>query len=549
MTRFLSPSPLNTGSSPSSTLASPLHHNSTNDAFNYIRTQASSVKLRALRNSLLQPSANSSFPASERGVDQYAASRGAPDPLGMRDANQQSLQLGQVWRLAAITVTPALLDVHDPDRIPRRVYQPMPSVLKPHCAVVWRDIYDVHMSCTDRISVQTVLEMGAAARTAYNWLNNRHRSVISANAQAYIEKVLEVLKTGSPIQYEACAINTVPLCVHSTPVAANSDPNWKVSKQWANLIILEYLKQTNPSSVPRNVSYNEEGEMERVVEIVMDHYSQMALLHARGHWGGDIDIDGQARRRSEVLNFVPHGTVVVTFDEIRTCPCCVDDITTELVQVKVHRKAVLQSNRVLSTPGLVHFASGHFIFALYVVLLMISLVVVTALSVMASESRFDTLTSVLEGWTWSVALVSALHLIVVKNIFPGIEIRDLAMGQRRALNLEDMNLSKETLICLAQDARTNHLLAQGNACAYANRPSGTVQVSSMPTAREAWNPGLIVTDTFAIKLQQETPLIRRVVKNLDGSIHIDWEEVVRESIAGRLLKYEVKVGKSRKEMS
>lgn len=267
------------------------------------------------------------------------------------------------------------------------------------------------------------------------------------------------------------------------------------------------------------------------------------MVHVRGQWGGDLKIKEEIRRRSEVLNFVPHGVVVLAHDEIRTCPCQVDKIITSMVQTEVQSKDMFTCDEVLKKPGLVKYGRSYIIIATYAVVLVAATAVIFRLTLASKAEGLDKITGVLTGWSWSLALVSALILIVTKNLIPGTTLRNLCQGKRQASDLTDMNLGEGALILFAQDARTNHLWAPGNACAYANRPCGTVQVSEMPSGgSESWKLGLFITDKFAIKLQQNTPLIRKTVEILDGSIHIEWDEPVEGSVVGRLLGKEVKVG-------
>lgn len=43
--------------------------------------------------------------------------------------------------------------------------------LRPRCALTWHDINDCPTACVDDGSVATTIELAAAGRTAYNWLN------------------------------------------------------------------------------------------------------------------------------------------------------------------------------------------------------------------------------------------------------------------------------------------------------------------------------------------------------------------------------------------
>lgn len=203
---------------------------------------------------------------------------------------------------------------------------------------------------------------------------------------------------------------------------------------------------------------------------------------------------------------------------------------------------VIKSDYLLKEPGLVRYRCSHIILVSYIILLSLVSGLVITLSLKATSEGFEKLTGVLTGWSWSLGLVSAFHFIVVKNFLPGTTLRHIGQGKRQASDFCDMDLEEGTRIVLAQDARTNNLLAPGNSCAFANRPSGRVVVSNMPTALEAWKLGLVITDKFAVKLLQHTPLIRKTVENLDGSIHIEWDEPVGECAVGALQRDEVKVG-------
>ena len=169
-------------------------------------------------------------------------------------------------------------------------------------------------------------------------------------------------------------------------------------------------------------------------------------------------------------------------------------------------------------------------------------IVVILLSVKSTSDGFKRITGVLTGWSWSLALVSAVHFIIVKNLLPGTTLQHLFELKRQATDLSNMKLNEGTRILLPQDARTNHLLAPGNSCAFANRPSGDVQVDEMPTVADCVKLGLLITDTFAIKLQQNTPLLRKTVENLDGSIHVEWDEPIVGCAVGRLLIDDKRVG-------
>lgn len=482
---------------------------------------------------MLAPSVGTTTERSNRSVANYAKSRGSDNAQGMESVNSECIRHGEVWRMAAVFVRGKLLDItqYNPQDPASEVapYMALPSVMQPKCTIVWRDIYDAMSAKTDKLSIQTRIEVAAAGRTAYNWLNKRHRTVISEDVEGYVQTVLDVICSGIPRQHKSCAINAMKMCY---TIPNDIKPIAKVSTLLADWIIFEHLEEAElKNSKPNKPSI-----------ALLDHYNQVAMFHVRGQWGGDLIIEGETRRRSEILNYVTHSAVVLAHDEIRTCPCLAEEIITSMVATRATSKDVFTSDEALREPGLVKYRRSRFILIFYIVLLSAVAVVVIRLCVSATADAFLKIVGALTGWSWSLALVSAFHFIVIKNLLPGTTLRHLGQGKRQASDLTDMKLKDGALIMLAHDARTNHLLAPGNACAYANRPSGKVQVSKMPSAREAWNLGLVITDKFAIKLQQNTLLIRRTVENLDGSIHIEWDEAVQCSAVGRLLDDEVKVG-------
>lgn len=532
-------------STPLTNSPSVLTHHCSNEGLNFLRSGAKGIN--RLRGELCLPSEGSTTTKSERVVEDYANSRGCPNAMGLHQANQECVDQAQVWRMAALTVKEGLLKQERkseslrtpnpeegnlesgllfeesvcPPR-PFRPYRAEPSVLRPQSSIVWRDIYDVKSAKTDILSICTRIEVAVACRTAYNWLNNRHRTIISEDTKSYIKRVIIVIQTGLPNQYKSCAINRIGVCFDLPD--ASVEPNIDVIINLAGWIIYEHLE-------PR-----------KAATPLMDHHNQMAMVHIRGQWAGDLEIADNLRRRSEVVNYVTHGTIVTVYDEVRTCPCLIESIITSMVRTTVNESDVQICNEVLKEPGLVRYCGGRFILGSYVLLLLATAIIIIMLSVKTTSEGFEKVTGVLTGWSWSLALVSAVHFIVVKNLLPKTTLRHLAQGKRQASDLSDMKLSEGSRILLSHDARTNHLLAPGNACAYANRPSGSVQVCDMPSGKKAWDLGLVITDKFAIKLQQGTPLIRSTVENLDGSIHIEWDEAVNGNAVGCLLGDEVKVG-------
>lgn len=50
--------------------------------------------------------------------------------------------------------------------------------------------------------MQTIIELAVAGRTAYHWLNNSHRSIISADAKGYVDAVFDVICAGRTRQFK-----------------------------------------------------------------------------------------------------------------------------------------------------------------------------------------------------------------------------------------------------------------------------------------------------------------------------------------------------------
>lgn len=490
----------------------------------------------------------SNLKRSKRDVNEYAASRGLETAVGMRASNRHDIEVGQVWRPIAATVKEDILKIDKSSSSGssqknsplRRPFGMKPAWLKPQCDLIWRDAYDCAAVCIDEVSVATTIELAAAGRTAYNWLSRRHRAIISSDCIGYIGAVIKAVASRERTQYKNCEIDPVPLC-------RNMDIRVKresilIAHTWLALLLRK-----------QDAMYEYQGEHDHANEdavILLDHASQIAMLHVRGTWGGDVPILEVHRRRSELLNFIPHGIVTVAFGEIRTCSCCVEEILSAFADTVVTEADVRACDKVVRYPGLVPFQPGILILTIYGILFVGALfATVTSVITVSTEksessesSRLDVLNAALGAVAWSIAIITSLHVIVTQNMLPGIELRQMAKRLRFSTSLDDMRLSHGAMICLAQDPRTNSVLAPANASAYAHRPIGSVNVTTLPNAREAWSLGLVVTDSFAIKLEQRTPLIRGVVKNLDGSVFVDWDSTVQGFVVGKLVDYSVLIG-------
>lgn len=492
------------------------------------------------------PATNTELSRTRRNVDEYMRSRGRNDAVGMRASNREDVDVGQVWRPIAATVHENLMQVSNTsDKSSkleiRRPFVMFPAWIRPECQLIWRDIYDNNTATIDPVTSATTMELVAAGRTAYNWLSRRHRDIISADTIGYLSAVMKAISSGESLQFKNCYIDPIPFCdSQSRNVKRESII---VAHIWLALLLRK-----------QDAVYKYKGEQNFQNEdaiVVLDHGFQLATLHVRGSWGGDVIISDVRRRRSEVLNFVPHGSIVIAFGEIRSCPCCVNGIMTTFAQTIVTESDIRACDRALRNPGLVHFSPGFFILAAYIILFLAALVATLHAVFLASKdydngkndsTRLERLNAGFGAVTWSIAIITSLHVIVTRNVLPGIELRQLAQSLRYTNSLDDMRLSQGAMICLAQDPRTNHVLAPGNACAYAHRPSGSVNVSTLPNAREAWSLGLVLTNMFAIKLEQGTPLVRKVVKNLDGSVFVDWDTPVFGTLVGKILDSNVLVG-------
>lgn len=492
----------------------------------------------------------SNLKRSKRSVNDYASSRGSETAVGMRASNRQDIEVGQVWRPVAATVQDDLLKIdkssssgyrNSHKNAPlRRPFVMKPAWLRPYCDLIWRDAYDCAAVCIDDVSVATTIELAAAGRTAYNWLSRRHREIISSDCIGYIGAVIKAVSSRERMQYKNCEIDPVPLC-RNMEIRVKRE-SVLIAHTWLALLLRK-----------QDAMYEYQGEHDHENEdavILLDHASQIAMLHVRGTWGGDVSILEVHRRRSELLNFIPHGIVTIAFGEIRTCSCCVEEILSTFARTVVTEADVRACDKVVRYPGLVPFQPGILILGIYVILFVAAvfgtvtsvITVSTEKSESSESSRLDVLNGGLGAVAWSIAIITSLHVIVTQNILPGIELRQMAKRLRFSTSLDDMRLSHGAMICLAQDPRTNNVLAPANACAYAHRPAGSVNVTTLPNAREAWSLGLVVTDSFAIKLEQQTPLVRGVVKNLDGSIFVDWDSTVQGFVVGKLMDASVLVG-------
>ena len=521
-------SPITPTSTTSDTSPSLLCCTTINQAYELIDSQDDEIS--NLSANILSPSKPTKTTHSTYHVQDYALRRNMPPPSSsMYVANDECVKKGQVWRMTAVTVHRRLLQTPSP--IPTiHPYVAISSMFQPNTAIVWRDIYDMDAT-KNSLSIKTRVEMAAAGRVVYHWINNRHRTIIAQHCDEYIQAVAKVAYYGNASQFKSCSINELGACFAFDCSKSIEDNmvDCQVIKELAEWILYEWLMC-------------QRGQTRNGSKLLIDHYNQICMVHVRGQWAGDLHIGNQLRRRSEIINYVHHGMVVVTHNEIRSCPCQTEEILSTLVSTEVKDSDINTCHDVLSNPGTVKYNTIRLILIVYILLFAILATIIMIFITRSTTKKFEKVTGSLASWTWTLGLVSSVHVILVKNLLPNITLRDIAQGRRRVLNITDMNLGDRGIILFAHDARTNHLLAPGNSSAFANKPSGKILVNEMPDGKSAWKLGLVVTDCFAIKLQQNTPLLRRTAQNLDGSINIDWDSSVEDGVVGRLLKEELKIG-------
>lgn len=147
-----------------------------------------------------------------------------------------------------------------------------PAWLHPHCALIWRHVYDCAAACVDDVSIATTIELAVADRTAYICRNRRDRSIISSDCIKYLRAIIKAIFGREWVQYKNCQIDPVPM---------NKSTDVRVKRK--SIIIVHYWLALLLHKEDAVYQLMEEQDYENEDSVLLVDYShQIVMLHVRG---------------------------------------------------------------------------------------------------------------------------------------------------------------------------------------------------------------------------------------------------------------------------